>query len=414
MAQKTQISTRTYALDNLRTFLTVLVIVHHAALLYGGLGSFGYQSHHHPQGSSMPLTAFCVLNQTFFMALFFLLSGYFSSIAAKKRSRGMFLFEKWKRLGVPTLISSLFGRGLFKAILAWRINGTGWEGVKSEFIAGVKNTRGAVGPTWYTALLLVFDVLYTIGLPKHFASKLPKERQPLMANSRATLTTQSSPHNIVRTAHIVIGLSLAAISAFLIRLRYPFGYTFIPLGLNVGYSPQYILYYCAGVYIQRRGIPLSQPVQSRAIITAGAIALSLSIIGALQVQKAIKEGGSIKEVGKLAGDGFNIFAFLYATLNDYVGFLFDTFLLYAFHRFTLLSKHWSILGIDVASGSYAAFLVHMHMLLETMTFVDEDAWKSWSPVIKTVVVGGLAVVKSWSLGLVIKWVVDGCGWRGYL
>jgi glucan biosynthesis protein C len=414
MAQKTQAHTRTYALDNLRTFLTVLVIVHHAALPYGGLGSFGYRSPHHPHGSSISLTVFCILNQTFFMALFFVLSGFFSSIAAKKRSRGTFLFEKWRRLGVPTFIYSVFGRGLFKAILAWRVNSTWWEGVKSEFVAGVKSTRGAAGPTWYTALLLVFDVLYTIGLPQHFVVKLSKERQPLKSNGHSMPTASAPPRNVIPTTHIVLGLSLAAISTFLIRLRYPFGYTFVPLGLNVGYTPQYILYYCAGIYIQRRGIPLKVLVRPHTIITVGAIALGLLAFGIVQVQGVIKKGGNLGEIGRLAAGGVNVFAFLYATLNEYVGFLCGTALLYAFHHFAFLSRRWSIFDVDIASGSYAAFLVHMHVLLETMTFFDEDAWKDLSPVIKMIVVGVIAVVKSWSLGLAMKWVVEGCGWRGYV
>jgi glucan biosynthesis protein C len=405
---------RTYALDNLRTFLTVLVIVHHAALPYGGLGSFGYRSPHHPQGSSILLTILCVLNQTFFMALFFLLSGYFSSIAAKKRSRGTFLFEKWKRLGVPTLIYSVFGRGIFKAILAWRVNGTGWEGVKSEFVAGMKSTRGAAGPTWYTALLLVFDVLYTIGVPQHFASVLTKERQPPITNGQSTPTAPAPTCNTIRTTHVILGLSMAAMSTFLIRLRYPFGYTFVPLGLNVGYAPQYILYYCAGIYVQRQDLPLSRLVRPRAIITVGVIAFSLLAFGIVQLQEMIKRGGNMGEVGELAAGGANVFAFLYATLNEYIGFLCGAGLLYAFHQFAFLSKYRSIFDVDVASGSYAAFLVHMHVLVETMTFFDEDAWKDLSPVIKTIVVGGLAVVKSWTLGLVIKWLVEGCGRKGYL
>jgi glucan biosynthesis protein C len=414
MAQKTQAPTRTYALDNLRTCLTVLVIVHHAGLPYGGLGSFGYRSPHHPHGSSLLLTIFCTLNQTFFMALFFLLSGFFSSIAARKRNRGMFLFEKWKRLGVPTLIYSVFGRGLFWAIVAWRVDRTGWEGVKSRFLAGVKSTRGAAGPTWYTALLLIFDVLYIIGLPQHFAVKLSAERQPLKSNGRSTSIAPAPPRNAIPTTHVILGLSLGAMSTFLIRLRYPFGYTFVPLGLNVGYAPQYILYYCAGIYIQRRGIALDKLVRPRAIITVGAVASGLLAFGMVQMQEVIKQGGNMGEIGGLAAGGFNGFAFLYATLNEYVGFLFGTGLLYVFHRFTFLSKHWSVFNEDVASGSYAAFLVHMHMLLETMTFFDEDTWKDLSPVIKTIVVGGMAVVKSWSLGMVMKWVVEGCGWRGHL
>jgi glucan biosynthesis protein C len=145
---------RTHALDNLRTFLTVLVIFHHAALAYGGIGSWGYHSPHHPPGLSIVLTGFNIINQSFFMGVFFLLSGYFSSIAAIKKTRRSFLEEKFKRLGVPALLYSVFAK---------RRDSANWEGVRNEFMAGVKSTRGVRGPMWYTALLLVFDTIYVFG-----------------------------------------------------------------------------------------------------------------------------------------------------------------------------------------------------------------------------------------------------------
>ncbi|KAH6386477.1 hypothetical protein HBI60_218540 [Parastagonospora nodorum] len=405
---------RTSEIDNLRTFLTTLVVFHHAALAYGGTGSFGYRSPYHSPGSSIALTAFNVLNQTFFMALFFLLSGYFSSIAARKRNRLTFVLEKLKRLGVSTLIYSLFGKGIIRAIVAYRVNGTGWDGVKKEILAGVKGTRGAGGPTWFTALLLVFDVLYTIGMPKHCVSVPVKEQQPLIARAQDTQATPKHQYGPMRASHVFLGLSLAGMSSFLVRLRYPFGHIFVPLSLNLGYLPQYILYYCTGIYIQRRGIPLSKPAKSRAITAVGFIALGLSVLGIIQSNGLINQGGKLAEMVKFAGGGPNIFAFLYAFQNEYIGFLFISLLLHIFHRDSFFTTQWTMFGIDIASASYATFLVHIPVLVETMTEFDEDAWRGWSPVVKAVVVSGVAVVKSWLLGLGMKWVLERVGWKGYL
>jgi glucan biosynthesis protein C len=404
MSQHSPTQLRTYAIDNLRTFLTILVVLHHAALAYGGTGSFGYRSPYHPPGSSIALTAFNVLNQTFFMALFFLLSGYFSSIAARKRTRVTFITEKMKRLGVPTLMYSLFGKGIIRAMVAWRVDGSGWAGIKREFVAGVKSTRGAGGPTWFTALLLVFDVLYTLKLRKHFAQIPAQERQPLMAREQGIQATPKHQYGPMRTAYIVLGLSVAAMSSFLIRLRYPFGHVFVPLSLTLGYLPQYVLYYSTGIYIQRHGIPLNKPISFHAIITIASIALGLSVLSIYAIFNLSHQDGSLAEAVRLAGGGSNVFACLYAFQNEYIGFLFSS----------VLTTQWTIFGIDIASGSYATFLIHIPVLVETMTEFDEDAWKDWSPVIKTVVVGVMGVVKSWVLGLGVKWVLERAGWRGYL
>ena len=70
--------TRLYYLDNLRIYLTILVILHHAALAYGGSGNWHVQDPGVDEISPMFLTFFNALNQSYFMSAFFLLAGYFT------------------------------------------------------------------------------------------------------------------------------------------------------------------------------------------------------------------------------------------------------------------------------------------------------------------------------------------------
>jgi hypothetical protein len=369
----------------------------------------------------MLLTAFNVANQTFFMGLFFLLSGYFSSIAAKKRTRTSFLKEKAKRLGVPMLVYSALGKGLMRAIVARRRDGANWVGVRSEFMQGVMSTRGVGGPMWYTALLLVFDTIYTIGWPQHFSA--PASDSPsAKASAKSTSKTQiASPRDLPSaiiprppgTWHVLITLLVAGLSSFIIRTQFPFGHIFLPLNLNFGYLPQYMLYYSTGIYFQRSHIPLNRPCSARTIATTSSLAVVLSAFSFSKARSLIATGNTLGDIIHLAGGGLNTFALLYPLLNELVGFTLAALLLRAFHH-PILSSHWTLLGEDLAKGSYAAFLVHIPVLVETMTLIDEDAWRYQSPVLKTVIVGQLAVQKSWILGLVVKWAVERGVGKGYL
>jgi fucose 4-O-acetylase-like acetyltransferase len=65
---------RQHSLDNLRSFLTALVILHHTAIPYGGAGGWEVHSRCFPP-KSLALIVFNAVDQTFFMAMFFFLSG---------------------------------------------------------------------------------------------------------------------------------------------------------------------------------------------------------------------------------------------------------------------------------------------------------------------------------------------------
>ncbi len=71
-------SGREVYLDNLRVYLTILVIFHHAAVTYGAPGSWYYSET--LTGGLVPgilLTLFVSTNQSFFMGLFFFFVGLF-------------------------------------------------------------------------------------------------------------------------------------------------------------------------------------------------------------------------------------------------------------------------------------------------------------------------------------------------
>jgi hypothetical protein len=103
-------SKRRHDLDNLRTFLTALLIYHHTEIVYGGLESWLFKSRFFNRGS-LALVPFNSINQSFFMGLFFWLSGLLSgnrlSKSPTKESRWSFLRTKWFHLGLPAAVYTL-------------------------------------------------------------------------------------------------------------------------------------------------------------------------------------------------------------------------------------------------------------------------------------------------------------------
>ena len=101
-------SSRNHALDNLRTFLTTLVILHHTAIAYGGSGQWWIRSQCFPSESIILLT-FNAINQSFFMALFFFLSRPFTRNQMTKQgaTRSTVVRSRLIRILFPALVYTL-------------------------------------------------------------------------------------------------------------------------------------------------------------------------------------------------------------------------------------------------------------------------------------------------------------------
>jgi 5S rRNA maturation endonuclease (ribonuclease M5) len=87
-------------IDRLRTALTALVVVFHAAITYGASGAWFY---HEVEASLKPssllLTLFCATNQAYFMGFFFLLAGYFTPGSLERKGCARFPLDRCLRLG---------------------------------------------------------------------------------------------------------------------------------------------------------------------------------------------------------------------------------------------------------------------------------------------------------------------------
>jgi fucose 4-O-acetylase-like acetyltransferase len=82
----------------------MLVIFHHAALAFGGSGSWAIKDPAVDDISPIFLVFFNAVNQTYFMSAFFLLAGYFTPRSFDTKGYQQFLKDRVIRLGIPIAI----------------------------------------------------------------------------------------------------------------------------------------------------------------------------------------------------------------------------------------------------------------------------------------------------------------------
>lgn len=93
---------REWYLDNLKVFLTILVIFHHAEQAYSGSDNWVYQPSLGER--AVWLREFFAVNASFFMGLFFLISGYFVPASYDRHGFSGFVRTKFVHLGIPLLV----------------------------------------------------------------------------------------------------------------------------------------------------------------------------------------------------------------------------------------------------------------------------------------------------------------------
>lgn len=125
--------------DNLRVALTVLVILHHVGQAYGPTG--GAWPFQEPTRAAI-LGPFFVVNRSFFMSLFFMVSGYFALLACDRKGPVLFLRERLLRLGIP--------------LLAWTV----FAGAVGALLEGRPVWPVEMAHLWFLQHLLVFSAVY--------------------------------------------------------------------------------------------------------------------------------------------------------------------------------------------------------------------------------------------------------------
>ena len=331
-ATRSAVGSRMLFVDNIRVFLTILVILHHLMIIYAGTGNWPYMEGRQDVVVDGLGGWFCATNQAYFMGLFLLISAYFVPGSYDRKGTGRFLKDRLIRLGIPL------------ALFSWVINPLFWYTFSSQnigmpfwryFPAEYFKSGELIGhgPLWFVEVLLIFSLVYVLW----------------------RLLTRGRPTQPAVEAHFPINGAIAlfalllGVAGFLARVAFPIdGYTFRPLNLQFGFFVQYIALFVVGLIAYRRNWLLSLPDKAGRLWLRIAVLLILLWAPMMVVNGAINDNESFK-------GGWNWQALLYALWESFLCISMCIGLIYAFRR--TFNQRGKIAGFLVPNA-YTAYIIH--------------------------------------------------------
>ena len=142
---------RNAALDRARTFVTMLVLIHHSVIAYTHFG-------HTDKQSFLLLDCVVLFNDSFFMSAMFFLSGLFVWPSLQRKGISWFLRDRFWRLGLPFIVCAV----LLMPLAYWAVE-LELINPNTTFAAFWWRTVTVgpwnAGPAWFVWVLLALDVL---------------------------------------------------------------------------------------------------------------------------------------------------------------------------------------------------------------------------------------------------------------
>jgi len=232
-------TSRLFFIDHLRASLVIVVVLHHLALVYGGIPPFYYfePPFNDPLAGLIALV-FVLFNQAWFMGALFLLAGYFTPGSFDRKGPGSFLKDRLLRLGIPLIIFvfvlspiSSIGYYLMPASLTGITDPPTWQ----EY----PNLMG-LGPLWFVAMLLIFSFGYAAW-------------RRLTRNRTSSSMSRSSLPSYLRIGIFILALALVS---YLVRIIVPLGesvslFVYFLSFPTIAYLPQYLSFFVLGTVASR-------------------------------------------------------------------------------------------------------------------------------------------------------------------
>jgi hypothetical protein len=196
---------RTLWIDYLRSFITVLVVAHHASLAYT---TFAYFDKSRYINSTAPVVdnnrwvgmdIFENFNDIFFMSLMFFISGLFVFNGIHKKGVVKFLSDRFKRLGIPFALAVTFIIPLAYLPSYYLVHHS--FNLKDFIRDYLVNQHWPVGPPWFVWLLLLFNII---------AAVIPARLYSVVFNATAKLVQH--PVRFLLVAYGVISIAYTPLS----------------------------------------------------------------------------------------------------------------------------------------------------------------------------------------------------------
>jgi glucan biosynthesis protein C len=268
-------ASRMFFIDNLRVFLTIVVVVFHLAITYGADASWFYKERPTTELAGILLNLFLILTQFYFMGLFFLISGFFVPGSLERKGSLRFSKDRLVRLGIP-LVLYAFLISPFTEYIKGIVEGYLTGSLFQYYLYCWRHIQVTPGPLWFVEVLLAFSLVYVSG---RIVLKWVKRNsaKPAQAARTKPLTHKSI---------IALSFVLAPLS-FITRLILPIGQEVWHIG--VAFFPQYISLFAVGILAFRNGWLPDLPNSVRKVWSLVAI-LCIAILPAILVSSGSAEG----------------------------------------------------------------------------------------------------------------------------
>lgn len=337
----TPAASRLAYLDNLRIYLTILVIFHHASIAFGGGGDWPVDDPNADTLSEVILTWFTAVNQSYFMSAFFLLAGFFTPRSLEKKGPTDFLFDRLIRLGIPLLVYTtlIVNLNAFIVETLWQKQPFSWIWIYNP------------GHLWFLQALLLFAVGYVVYRWIYDPGRTGKIYQ---------VFTDRFPPNSV----LVITIIILAVLSFLVRIFFPVG-VWIG-GLQLGHFVHYIFCFFAGVLAYRAG--WFEKLTRKQAVPWGIVAL----VGIPMFLVIAIGGGALESdevVARFLG-GLYWQNLVYALWETAMMIAVVIFLLWFFRE--RVSKAGA-LAITLAACVYTAYIIHQTVVVTIDIFLIETS-----------------------------------------
>jgi peptidoglycan/LPS O-acetylase OafA/YrhL len=381
-------SARDASFDYLRAFIVLLVVLHHSVLAYAVLWPAQPETFSILPAPIVDLqrwAGFDVLagfNDTFFMALMFLLSGLFVWPSLKRKGGTGFLRDRILRLGLPFAVAA----GILMPLAyypSYAVTGAD-PGFAAYARAWLSLDFWPSGPAWFISLLFVFDavaaVVYTLWR-RWMANRLAPQHPGLYDRPAAFVAMLLA---VSALAYVPMELNFGAqrwlaLGPFLFQASRPLLYaTYFLAGIQMGaFGIE------SGFFARNAGLARRWPIWLSAGLAA--YALRLAVIIAL-ILPVIRDHLPLPLTLRLLSD---------ATLVVCCGTISFAFIA-LFRRFAVARRP---VFDSLSASSYGMYLVHYPVVV-WLQFAMLAV--SLSPIAKAAIVFAGAVAISWGIVVALR------------
>jgi glucans biosynthesis protein C len=283
-------------IDNIRWLMIVFVVIIHLNCTYGNAGRWYYQEAGASDVFSKSIFGMIgSLTQAYFMGLLFFIAGFFVPGSCDKKGCGRFLWERFKRLGIPTFIfmALLHPITIFMMFAFnhhWPVDLISWY---KKYFTSMDFIRYS-GPLWFALALLIFSMVYVL-------------LRVIFLKSKSAMNGKKSI--LITHWQVIVVITLISLCAFSIRLIQPIGTAFF--NMQLCYFSQYVILFSLGTVAYRRNLLANLSSELGRFWFRLALRFGIALWGMLMIF-----GGSLKDWTPFSG-GFYWQAAAYAVWESF-------------------------------------------------------------------------------------------------